>query len=46
VVMVKSQTKGDELVKVEIDLDEIIESKKILPVFRDRRPAEYTPITE
>jgi predicted amidohydrolase len=45
-VMAKSHTKGDELITVEIDLDEIIEAKKILPVFRDRRPTEYTPITE
>jgi predicted amidohydrolase len=46
VVMAKSQTKGDELVTVEIDLDDIIESKKILPVFRDRRAAEYIPLVE
>lgn len=46
VVMAKSQTKGDELVTVEIDLEDIIEAKKILPVFRDRRPAEYRPLVE
>jgi predicted amidohydrolase len=46
VVMAKSKTKGDELVTVEIDPDDIIESKKILPVFRDRRPAEYFPLSE
>jgi len=46
VVMAKSQTKGDELVTVDIDLDDIIESKKILPVFRDRRPSEYISLTE
>jgi len=46
VVMAKSQTKGDELVTVEIDLEDIIEAKKILPVFRDRRPGEYRPLVE
>jgi N-carbamoylputrescine amidase len=46
VVMSKSQTKGDELVSVEIDLDDIIEAKKILPLFRDRRPAEYFSLSE
>ena len=46
VVMAKSQTKADELVTAEIDLDDIIEAKKILPIFRDRRPSEYHILTE
>ena len=41
VVMSRSQTLGDELVVAEIDLDDIIEAKKSVPIFRDRRPSEY-----
>ncbi len=44
--MKKSQTQNDELVTVEIDLDDISEAKKILPLFRDRRPSEYGTLTE
>jgi len=46
VVIAKSQTKGDELVTVEINLYDIIEAKKILPIFRDRRPSEYRVLIE
>ena len=46
VIMAKSQTKGDELVTVEIGLDDIIEAKKLLPIFRDRRPSEYQILVE
>jgi beta-ureidopropionase len=40
-VMAKSETKGDELVVVEIDLDDVTRARKMLPIFRDRRPSEY-----
>lgn len=45
-VEAKSRTKTDELVTVEINLDDIIEAKKILPIFRDRRPSEYRILIE
>jgi predicted amidohydrolase len=41
VVMSRSQTLEDELVVAEIDLDDIIEAKKSVPIFRDRRPSQY-----
>jgi len=45
-VMVKTKTKGDELITAEIDLDDILEAKKNAPVFRDRRPSEYMALVE
>ena len=45
-VMKKAETKDDELVTVEIDLDDIIEAKKILPIFRDRCPSQYQVLTK
>jgi len=45
-VMVKSQTKDDELVVAEIDLDDIIKAKKLFPVFRDRNPSAYHSLIE
>jgi predicted amidohydrolase len=45
-VMVRSQTLQDELVMAEIDLDDIIEAKKVFPAFRDRRPSEYGILTD
>jgi predicted amidohydrolase len=44
--MVKSQTKDDELVVAEIDLDDIIKAKKLFPVFRDRNPSAYHSLIE
>jgi len=45
-VMVKTKTKGDELITAELDLDDILEAKKNVPVFRDRRPSEYKALVE
>ena len=45
-VIVKTKTKGDELITAEIDLDDILEAKKNAPVFRDRRPSEYKALVE
>lgn len=40
-VMARTQTKEDELVAVEVNLDDILKAKKLLPAFRDRVPAAY-----
>ena len=40
-ILAKAETDGDELVVTEINLDDILEAKKIGPYFRDRRPGEY-----
>ena len=45
-LIAKSNTKDDELVTAEIDLDDILEAKKNLPIFRDRRPSEYKALIE
>jgi predicted amidohydrolase len=45
-VIARSQTLDDELVVAEIDIDDIIEAKKSVPIFRDRRPVQYGLIAD
>jgi beta-ureidopropionase len=40
VVMARTQTQGDELLVVEIDLDDVIKARKMLPIFRDLSPLD------
>ena len=40
-VMARSKTKEDELVIVDIDLDDILKAKKLLPAFRDLNFSSY-----
>ena len=45
-MMAKAKTKGDELVTAEIDLEDVIKAKKLLPVFRDLGPHEHLTYRE
>jgi beta-ureidopropionase len=45
-IIARAVSKGDELVTCEINLGDITEGKKILPIFRDRRPDQYKILIE
>ena len=43
-VIARSEAKGDDLLVVDLDLDEIDEARRRLPFMRDRQPLTYGPL--
>ena len=44
-MIAEGSTDKEELVVAEIDLDDVVEARKRLPFWRDRRPELYTGLT-